>query len=121
MVRAAAKNFKDVVIITDKKDYSELIKELKHNKGKTNLDFREKMAGRAFNLTAYYDAIVAEWFNKRTGNIFPEKKTFFGRLDTNLPPALAPSIDFPRSSGCLKRILNIFFRGDLIQNIISSA
>ena len=79
MVRAAAKNFKDVVIITDKKDYSELIKELKHNKGKTNLDFREKMAGRAFNLTAYYDAIVAEWFNKRTGNIFPEKKTFFGQ------------------------------------------
>ncbi len=42
MVRAAAKNFKDVVIITSKKDYEDLIKELKRFNGKTTLAFREK-------------------------------------------------------------------------------
>mgnify|MGYP001168946386 CR=1 FL=1 len=79
MVRAAAKNFKYVTIITDKKDYSELIKELKNNNGKTSLNFREKMASKAFNLSAYYDSIIAEWFNKELGIKFPEKKTFFGQ------------------------------------------
>ena len=48
MVRAAAKNFKDVTIITDKDQYSKLIEELTKNKGKTNLIFREKMACEAF-------------------------------------------------------------------------
>ena len=44
MVRAAAKNFYDVSIITDKKDYSLLISELNKNKGSTSLKFREQMA-----------------------------------------------------------------------------
>ena len=79
MVRAAAKNFKDVTVITDKSDYPELIKQLIKNKGRTTLNFRENMANKAFNLTAYYDAVVAEWFNKKLGINFPEKKTFFGR------------------------------------------
>ena len=42
MVRAAAKNFNDVVIITDKKDYQNFIKNLKKYKGRTSLKFREK-------------------------------------------------------------------------------
>ena len=79
MVRAAAKNFKDVVIITDKLNYSDLDKELKRNKGKTSLKFREEMSNKAFNLTAYYDAIIAEWFNKSLNIKFPDKKTFFGK------------------------------------------
>ena len=41
MVRAAAKNFKDVTIITEKNDYSNLISEMKKYKGKTSLNFRE--------------------------------------------------------------------------------
>ena len=41
MVRSAAKNFKSVTIITEKEDYSELIKELKKFKGKTSFDFRK--------------------------------------------------------------------------------
>ena len=84
MVRAAAKNFKDVTIITDKEDYSDLIKELKKNKGKTSLEFRAKMANKAFNLTAYYDSVIAEWFNRKLGIKFPEKKTFFGKKITKL-------------------------------------
>ena len=84
IVRAAAKNFSDVTIVTNKNQYPELIKEMNRNKGKTNLNFREKMANEAFNLTAYYDSIVAEWFNQKRGIKFPDKKTFFGKKLTNL-------------------------------------
>ena len=35
------------------------------------------MSNKAFNLTAYYDAIIAEWFNKSLNIKFPEKKNFF--------------------------------------------
>ena len=79
MVRAAAKNFNYVTVITDKKDYSELTSELKKLRGKTSLDFRKKMASKAYNLTAYYDSILSEWFNKEMGVEFPERKTFFGK------------------------------------------
>ncbi len=79
MVRAAAKNFKNVSIITNKKDYPLLIKELKKNKGKTSLKFREIMSSKAFSLTAYYDAMIANWFNNKLKIEFPERKTIFGR------------------------------------------
>ncbi len=79
MVRAAAKNFKSVTIITDKEDYTGLIEELKRFKGRTTFAFRKKMAGKAYSLTAYYDAIVSEWFNRDIGLEFPERKTFFGK------------------------------------------
>ena len=79
MVRAAAKNYKDVTIVTDKNDYIDLIKELKKYKGNTSLNFRERMASKAFNLTSYYDSIVADWFNQKLKIKFPERKTFFGR------------------------------------------
>ena len=79
MVRAAAKNYKDVTVITDNKDYAEFIKEIKKYKGKTSLNLREKLASKAFGLTAFYDSIIAEWYNKKLGIKFPERKTFFGR------------------------------------------
>ncbi len=79
MVRAAAKNFKNVAIVTSKKDYSFLVKELEKNKGKTSLKFRELMSSKAFGLTAYYDAMIANWFNKKLKIEFPERKAIFGR------------------------------------------
>ena len=79
MVRAAAKNFKNVTIITNKNDYGSLIKELNAFKGKTSLRFRELMSSKAFGLTAYYDAMIANWFNKKLKIEFPERKTIFGR------------------------------------------
>ena len=79
MVRAAAKNFKNVTIITNKNDYSKLIKELETLKGKTSLKFRELMSSKAFGLTAYYDAMIANWFNAKLKIQFPERKTIFGR------------------------------------------
>ncbi len=84
MVRSAAKNFKNVTIITNKNDYQSLIKEIKKNNGKTSLKFRELMSSKAFALTAYYDSIVADWFNKRLKIKFPEKKTIFGKKLQNL-------------------------------------
>ncbi len=79
MVRAAAKNFNNVTIITNKQDYNSLIKEINHNKGKTTLKFRELMSSKAFGLTAYYDAMISNWFNKKLKINFPERKTIFGR------------------------------------------
>ena len=79
MVRAAAKNFKNVTIITNRDDYMSLIRELETFKGKTSLKFRELMSSKAFGLTAYYDAMIANWFNKKLKIEFPERKTIFGR------------------------------------------
>ena len=79
LVRAAAKNFKNVTIITNKDDYESLIGELEALKGKTSLKFREFMSSKAFGLTAYYDAMIANWFNKKLKIEFPERKTIFGR------------------------------------------
>ena len=79
MVRAAAKNFKDVTIITDKNDYILLINQLEKNKGSTDLRFREYMASKAFGLTAYYDSIISNWFNKELNIKFPDKITVPGK------------------------------------------
>ena len=79
MVRSAAKNYKNVLIVTNKNDYSDLIKEIEKNKGNTTLNFREYMSSKAFGLTAYYDAMIANWFNKKLNIQFPERKTIFGR------------------------------------------
>ena len=79
MVRAAAKNFNNVTIITNKNDYSKLINEIEKNKGSTTLKFRELMSSKAFGLTAYYDSMIANWFNKKLKIEFPERKTIFGR------------------------------------------
>jgi phosphoribosylaminoimidazolecarboxamide formyltransferase / IMP cyclohydrolase len=79
MVRSAAKNFKNVLIITNKNDYSDLINEIEKNKGSTSLNFREYMSSKAFGLTAYYDAMIANWFNHKLNIKFPERKTIFGR------------------------------------------
>ena len=80
MVRAAAKNYNDVTIITSPKQYDKLIKELNLNKGSTSLNFRQKMSEEAFSETAYYDALISNYFNKLTKNFFPKKKIFFGNL-----------------------------------------
>ncbi|MDC0216343.1 bifunctional phosphoribosylaminoimidazolecarboxamide formyltransferase/IMP cyclohydrolase [Candidatus Pelagibacter sp.] len=80
MVRAAAKNYNDVTVITNPNQYENLFQELKKNKGSTSLNFRKKMSQKAFNETAYYDSIISNYFNKFTKNRFPEKKTFTGNL-----------------------------------------
>ena len=80
MVRAAAKNYNDVTIITSVEQYSELITELKDNKGSTSLKFRNKMSQIAFAETAYYDSIISDYFNKKSKLSFPKKKIFHSNL-----------------------------------------
>ena len=80
MVRAAAKNYNDVTVITSSNQYNELISELEKNKGSTSLEFREKMSLEAFSETAYYDAVISNYFNKIKKNKFPKKKVIFGNL-----------------------------------------
>ena len=80
MVRAAAKNYNDVTVITSINQYNELINEIEKNKGSTSINFREKMSLDAFSETAYYDAVIANYFNKIKKNVFPKKKIFYGNL-----------------------------------------
>ncbi len=74
MVRAAAKNYNDVTVVTSIKQYSDLIEELKTHKGSTSLNFRKKMSRLAFSETAYYDSLIANYFNKISNISFPKKK-----------------------------------------------
>ena len=80
MVRAAAKNYNDVTVITSSKQYDELINEMVKFKGATSQDFREKMSQMAFAETAYYDALISNYFIKITNNHFPQKKIIYGNL-----------------------------------------
>ncbi len=80
MVRAAAKNYNDVTVITSPNQYEELINEIKKNNGCTSLEFRKKMSSEAFSETAYYDAVIANYFNKINQNIFPKKKVIYANL-----------------------------------------
>jgi phosphoribosylaminoimidazolecarboxamide formyltransferase/IMP cyclohydrolase len=80
MVRSAAKNYKDVTVITSSDQYEELIAELKLNKGSTSLKFREKLSRIAFSETAYYDSVISDYFNKKNDVIFPKKKVFHANL-----------------------------------------
>ena len=80
MVRAAAKNYNDVTVITSSDQYSELINEIEKNKGSTSIEFREKMSLEAFSETAYYDAVISNYFNRIKKNDFPKKKIIYGNL-----------------------------------------
>ena len=80
MVRAAAKNYNDVTVITSSNQYDELIDEISKYKGSTSLEFREKMSLEAFSETSYYDAVISNYFNKLKNNNFPKKKIIYGNL-----------------------------------------
>ena len=79
-VRAAAKNYNDVTVITSSNQYTKLIKEINKHKGSTSLAFREKMSLEAFSETAYYDAVISNYFNKIKKNNFPKKKIIYATL-----------------------------------------
>ena len=82
MIRAAAKNFRDVLVVTDAGDYEEVL--LRLREGRNNLSYREQMAAKAFRYTAYYDALIADYFNHRLSVSAPEYLSFCYRLGTNL-------------------------------------
>ena len=67
MVRAAAKNYHDVAIVTDPGQYPEVIEELRAQEGALTLATRERLAGAAFARTAAYDSAIGGYFTSRTG------------------------------------------------------
>ena len=105
MVRAAAKNYNFVTVVTKVDQYSKLIKELNFNNGGTSLKFRQEMSEAAFFETAYYDSVISEYFNTLSLNKFPTRKILYGNLIEKLRYG-----ENPHQSGALyskKKNLNI--------------
>lgn len=63
LIRAAAKNFNDVMCVSSKDDYSDFLHLLENN-GEINLEFRKNFALRAFNVSSHYDTAIFNYFNK---------------------------------------------------------
>lgn len=64
LIRAAAKNYKDVLIVPSQEQYSELFELLDHQKGETSLENRKKFAAQAFKVSSHYDSAIFNYFNK---------------------------------------------------------
>ncbi|XP_021319523.1 uncharacterized protein LOC8072340 isoform X2 [Sorghum bicolor] len=75
MIRAAAKNHKDVLIVVDHNDYPALLEYLKGKQ--EDQQFRRMLAWKAFQHVASYDSVVSEWFWKQSnkGEMFPPSFT----------------------------------------------
>ncbi|WP_276894811.1 IMP cyclohydrolase [Hallella bergensis] len=65
LIRAGAKNFKDVVIVPSKAEYDVLLDLLKMNGAKTELSDRRMFAERAFGVSSHYDTAIHNWFCKK--------------------------------------------------------
>jgi phosphoribosylaminoimidazolecarboxamide formyltransferase/IMP cyclohydrolase len=71
MIRSAAKNFRDVAVVTSPNDYELIIQELKQNDGSLSIEARRELALRAFAKTAAYDSAIFEYLNGIEGEEFP--------------------------------------------------
>ena len=66
LIRAAAKNYNDVLIIPSKNEYEFLEGVLRYNEGATNLEQRKEMASAAFAVSSHYDSAIHNYFNRST-------------------------------------------------------
>lgn len=73
MLRSAAKNFEDVLVIVDPEDYAIVLEALKEDK--VTPELRQRLAAKVFRHTANYDAMIAGYFAGETGEEFPETYT----------------------------------------------
>ena len=67
LIRAAAKNYTDVAIISSKDQYPALLDILQNNQGLTSLEQRRLFAMEAFNITSHYDTAIFNYFNLKHG------------------------------------------------------
>ncbi|MCZ2458610.1 MAG: bifunctional phosphoribosylaminoimidazolecarboxamide formyltransferase/IMP cyclohydrolase [Chitinophagales bacterium] len=95
MIRGAAKNYKDVTVVANKKDYTFLENLLKEQKGETTTEQRREFARKAFDVCAAYDNAISNYFNEtnfetifnkeerplRYGENPHQKARFFGSLN----------------------------------------
>jgi len=99
LIRAAAKNFKDTVILSSMDQYDDFLNVITENNGETTIADRKKLAGKAFNISSHYDTAIFNYFNAdheeavlkisetngkvlRYGENPHQKGFFFGDLDT---------------------------------------
>jgi phosphoribosylaminoimidazolecarboxamide formyltransferase / IMP cyclohydrolase len=68
LIRAAAKNFQDVVVVPNRNDYATFLQILKENNGYTKLDERRYFAMKAFNVSSHYDTAIFKWFIEQEQN-----------------------------------------------------
>lgn len=97
LIRAAAKNYKDVVIVSSKNQYSTLLEVLTETKGETTLGQRKDFAKEAFNISSHYDSKIFNYFSNNDDSVLKEsiqestvlrygenphqKGVFYGKLD----------------------------------------
>jgi phosphoribosylaminoimidazolecarboxamide formyltransferase/IMP cyclohydrolase len=98
LIRAGAKNFKDVLTVSEMNQYTSLLELLNTNGTTTSLEERKKFASNAFNVSSHYDTAIFNYFDNNNTNVFKnsirEEKilrygenphqsgTFFGNLST---------------------------------------
>lgn len=70
MIRSAAKNFRDVLIVTDPTDYSKVLEVIENKTD--DFDFRLNLAYKAFSTTGAYDAMISRYFAGVVGDDFPD-------------------------------------------------
>lgn len=97
LIRAAAKNFKDVLVVPSAGLYNNFVELLETKNGNTELDDRKYFAAQAFNISSHYDTAIFNWMNPGNIELFKQsitngvglrygenphqKGTFFGNLD----------------------------------------
>lgn len=107
LIRAAAKNFKDVVIVASQSQYTALDAELENGKGITSIETRKEFAREAFNTSSHYDSAIFNYFNAdqtasekislsngsvlRYGENPHQKATFYSFSNTKTQSTLASS------------------------------
>ena len=64
LIRAAAKNYKDVLCVSSVEDYNELYDIISENNGNVSYDDRKRFASKAFNVSSHYDSAIFNYFNK---------------------------------------------------------
>ena len=64
LIRAAAKNFKDVICVSSVNDYNEFLELITKNNGSTSIEDRKRFATKSFNVSSHYDSAIFNYFNK---------------------------------------------------------
>lgn len=99
MIRAAAKNYKNTVVIVDNHDYDNILKEMNKYNGSITLDTRFTLATKAFKYIAKYDAIIANYFNNQSRQYTTHYQSI-KKTDKN--DAISPdNFHFPHSIKCM--------------------
>ena len=74
LIRAAAKNYRDVLIVTDPSQYDDVLAALENDAA--DHSFRERLAAAAFRTTAAYEQAISSWFNEKSGDL----SVWYGRF-----------------------------------------